>query len=129
LMPPRLLTSGMVRRTPSRQPIKSLDLEPSTSRGAHLQANDRVLSYTSGAERYDVGKGLRPGEMSESAREGGSQWPKVQGVDDLMAFHSGQSTARESRSGSDLTTLGTTDFGLSRSLRQKVCMYGSNGLL
>ena len=108
-VPPRLLTSGMVRRTPSRQPIKSLDLDiasTSTSKGPqpHFQANDRAAALQ-GEGNYDqeikssVWDSFPGGSSSDY-----SQRKRVDGLADLMAFHSRQSGSEGGREGGILTS-------------------------
>ena len=94
--PPKFLTSGMVRRTPSRQPIKSLDLGLSSSGSSKapqppLQTNDRAAAlYSSSSRPTDASF---PASIPGSPKEhtGGSEWGRMRGVSDLMAFHSRQS--------------------------------------
>ena len=145
-VPPRLLTSGMVRRTPHRQPIKSLDLDigyPSqppregprlqandrvAAVGPHLLANDRVATESPRLQANDRVAALGPrlqandrvaavgphllansrtinngsryserivsrGEGVLLAEGGPGEWARIQGVEDMMAFHSRQSSA------------------------------------
>ena len=114
---PILLTSGMVRRAaPSREPIKSLDLDLGGGANApkhalpRLQANDRAAALSmEGGGDYD-------------ARRKGSQRPesasgvRVQGVEDLMAFHSRQSVGK----GESEITYNRPSVSGSRISRQKV---------
>lgn len=103
-MPPRLLTSGMVRRVPSRQPIKSLDLDldlSKTSKRAlpRLQTNDRAAALTRGREIDAVSRRCPPPPDSASAVSKRS----VRGVEDLMSFHSKQSETEGRKEGGTLT--------------------------
>jgi hypothetical protein len=105
--PPKLLTSGMVRRTPSRQPIKSLDLGlSSTTKGPqpHFQANDRGAALHS---ESNYGQGRKssflesfPGRSSSDY----SQRKRVEGLADLMEFHSRQSGTDGGTEGGILTS-------------------------
>ena len=94
ILPNRLVTSGMVRLTPSRQPIKSLDLgftgSANTEVQPHLQVNDRAaaMHYNTRTEG-----GRKPTSMLNSAR-GYTDGPgrgRIQGIAGLMNFHSQQS--------------------------------------
>ena len=95
--PPRLVTSGMVRRIPNRQPVKSLggtDIGASSPRfregsQPRLQANDRALAIGSSG-----GYGKRNTEHSDMLRERREHWSRVQRTEDLVAFHSGQSLSK-----------------------------------
>lgn len=121
-MAPRLLTSGMVRRTPSRQPIKSLDLDPgTTSTSTHpqryLKTNDRSAVLSS-KERYDNGTGeLGRENVLASSRGRSTEWKTnpAQGAADLMAFHS-----RQSRMERVADTMAITAPTRGSKLRQKV---------
>ena len=131
--PPRLLTSGMVRRTPSqRQPVKSLGVDvgvaspPPKGIRPRLQANDRALAISSGGSRY----GDREGVV---VRERTDRWGGVGGrLEDMMSFHSRQSSAAVAeRSMFPNTTSGAaTTYTGNQRIRQKVntntntpCLY------
>ncbi|CAI8005909.1 Protein shortage in chiasmata 1 ortholog [Geodia barretti] len=120
-MPPRLLTSGMVRRTPRRQPIKSLDLDigPSPLReGPRLQANDRAAALDNGS-RYTESTVSSGQGVSEGVSYWPGGWAKVQGVEGLMTFHSRQSSGgREPRVKSPLFS-DTSPGATSQRFRQK----------
>ena len=124
-MPPRLLTSGMVRRTPRRQPIKSLDLDigPSPPReGPRLQANDRAAALDNGF-RYTESTVSSGQGVSEGVSYWPGGWAKVQGVEGLMTFHSRQSSGgREPRVKSPLFS-DTSPGATSQRFRQKVWFF------
>lgn len=87
--PPRVLTSGMVRRTQCRKPIKSTDSDLSPSQ-LHLEANDRAVAMYSdsrleGDRRTAFSDSITGGSTSEH-----TGWKRMQGMTDLMAFHSRQ---------------------------------------
>ena len=128
-MAPRLLTSGMVRRTPSRQPIKSLDLDlgvPSTSKDpqTYLKTNDRAAAVTS-KERCGNGTGeLYTENVLGSSGGSNSGWKRdpVQGVAELMAFHSRQSRTEGVVENTTLpTNMAFRASARGSKLRQKVC--------
>lgn len=89
--PPRVLTSGMVRRTQCRKPIKSTDSDLSPPQ-LHLEANDRAVAMYSdnrldGERRTAFSDGITGESTSEH-----TGWKRMQGMTDLMAFHSRQGT-------------------------------------
>lgn len=90
--PPRVLTSGMVRRTQCRKPIKSSDSDLSSSNHSqlHLEANDRAVAmYSDGRCEGDRRTSFSDGITGESTSEP-TGWKRIQGMPDLMAFHSRQ---------------------------------------
>lgn len=87
--PPKVLTSGMVRRTQCRKPIKSTDSDLSPSQ-LHLEANDRAVAMYSdsrldGERRTAFSDGITGESTSEH-----TGWKRMQGMTDLMTFHSRQ---------------------------------------
>ena len=126
-MPPRLLTSGMVRRTPHRQPIKSLDLDvgPSSPQGREklprLQANDRGAALNNGTGSKEVAVGSGQGVL-DGVFDRPGRWAK--GVEELMEFHSRQRLPeRENLARAPLfSNTSTTNTGNQR-FRQKVSIF------
>ena len=99
--PSRGVTSAMVRRTPSREPVKSLDSEFSDSTLARsrrfLQANDRpaAMYCDPSAEDGRSQAGIFSGSTRVSSRTtgqaNGTERSQVQGISALLDFHSQQS--------------------------------------
>lgn len=126
-MPLRLLTSGMVRRTPRRQPIKSLDLDigPSSPQGREklprLQANDRGAALDNGTGSKEIAVGSGQG-VSDGVFDRPGRWAK--GVEELMEFHSRQRLPeRENLARAPLfPNTSTTNTGSQR-FRQKVSNF------
>ena len=107
-MQPRLVTSGMVRRTPSRQPIKSLDLDLGVASASkapqpRLQTNDRAVAMSSEG-RFSKNVSFIEGNSGSSSRL--SKRDSIQGVADLMAFHSRQGATSDERSRASLRGTG-----------------------
>ena len=105
-MPPRLLTSGMVRRTPGRQPIKSLDLDRGTSKGPQprLQTNDRAAVMCSDRRCEGDGRSSLPESFPRVSTSDCTRQRRMQGMEDLMAFHSRQSVVERGRERGVLTS-------------------------
>lgn len=94
-LPPRVLTSGMVRRLQCRKPLKSTDSDlsiPSMSNHPqpHLEANDRAVAIYSDS-RYEGNRRISfPENVTGRSTSEHTGLKRIRGMTDLMAFHSKQ---------------------------------------
>lgn len=105
ILPNKLVTSGMVRRAPSRQPIKSLDLgftgSANTEAQPPLQANDRAAAMHYDTTMESGREQIQPTFVPRSARgcTDGIGRGRIQGLAGLMNFHSQQSVSASAMGG------------------------------